>query len=238
MNRKYFLKAVQLTLPVFFGYIALGIGFGLVLTEKGYPWWLSPLMGLTIFAGAGQFIAVGLFAAGTPLSMILVTEALVNIRHIVYGLSVISKFKECGKWKYYLIFGLTDETYSLLTTSDVPEGADKGKFYFTITALDQFYWVLGSLIGAVAGSLIPFSFEGVDFSLTALFVVLLIDQIEKTRDFLPPLAGLFTTLGAVLLYRFGILPGSNNILLIALSAGIGVILLFRYRKGNNKEVSE
>lgn len=230
MKKNYFLKALNTSLPVFFGYLAIGIAFGLMLTNAGYPWWLSLVMSMTIYAGAGQYIAVGLFAAGTPLTMILLTEALVNIRHIVYGLSLITKFNECGKWKYYMIFGLTDETYSLLTTTEAPEDADKGKFYFTIAILNQSYWILGSVIGAVAGALIPFDFAGVDFALTALFVVLLIDQIEKSGDLFPPLTGMIATLGAVLIWRLGILKDSNNILLIALALGIGVISLVRYPK--------
>lgn len=233
-NKNYFLLALKTSLPVFFGYLAIGIAFGLMLTNAGYPWWLAPIMSVTMYAGAGQYIAVGLFAAGIPLTMILITEALVNIRHIVYGLSLITKFKDIGKWKYYIIFGLTDETYSLLTTTDAPEDSDKGKFYFTIAILNQSYWILGSIIGAVAGSLIPFDFAGVDFALTALFVVLLIDQIEKSGDFFPPITGLLTTLGAVLLWRFGILKDSNNILLVALALGIAIISLVRYPKHYKK----
>lgn len=230
MKKSFFLKALNTSLPVFFGYLAIGIAFGLMLTNAGYPWWLAPIMSVTMYAGAGQYIAVGLFAAGIPLTMILITEALVNIRHIVYGLSLITKFKDIGKWKYYIIFGLTDETYSLLTTTEAPEDSNKGKFYFTIAILNQSYWILGSVIGAVAGSLIPFDFAGVDFALTALFVVLLIDQIEKSGDFFPPIVGMLTTLGAVLLWRFGILKDSNNILLIALALGIAIISLIRYPK--------
>lgn len=241
MNNKnnYFLLALKTSLPVFFGYLAIGIAFGLMLTNAGYPWWLSLVMSLTMYAGAGQYIAVGLFAAGTPLSMILITEALVNIRHIVYGLSLISKFKECGKWKYYMIFGLTDETYSLLTTTEAPLDANKGRFYFTISVLDQSYWVLGSIIGAVAGALIPFDFAGVDFALTALFVVLLIDQIEKTKDLIPPAAGLFATLIAIILWRFGILKDSNNILLIGLAFGIAIISIVKgsmQKKSKNEKL--
>jgi len=232
---KTFSKALKVSLPVFFGYIAIGIAFGLMLVEKGYPWWLSPVMSVFIFAGAGQYVAVGLFAAGTPLSMIIFAELLVNIRHIVYGLSLISKFQNIGKWKYYIIFGLTDETYSLLTTTEVPEGSKPGPFYFYIAALDQSYWILGSIIGAVAGALIPFDFTGVDFALTALFVVLLIDQIEKTKDLLPPVVGSIVTIIAIVLWRCGVFADANNILLIALAAGIATITLLRTRPSKEKE---
>lgn len=223
------------TLPVFFGYITLGIAFGLVLVEAGYPWWLSLVMSVFIYAGAAQFIAVGLFAAGTPLTAILITEALVNIRHIVYGLSLISQYRGTGKWKPYLIFALTDETYSLLTTVEVPENTKPETFYGLVSLMDQSYWVTGSLLGALIGNIIPFDLTGVDFALTALFAVLTIEQYLKSKDLVPILAGIITTILAILLWRFGVIASSSNILLIALSAGIAMLLLFKSKDFNKKE---
>lgn len=230
MNKECIGQAFKVTLPVLFGYITLGIAFGLVLTDANYPWWLSPVMGLFIYAGAGQFIAIGLFAAGTPLTAILLTEALVNIRHIVYGLSLITKYKNCGKWKPYLIFALTDETYSLLTTVDVPENTNPPTFYGLVSLLDQIYWVTGCILGALIGNLIPFELTGVDFALTALFAVLMVEQIRKTKDLVPILLGAICTITTILLWRFGIIKSSSNILLISLCAGIAGIILFKYRK--------
>lgn len=224
MNRKIITSAFKVTLPVFFGYLTLGIAFGLVLTQANYPWFLAPVMSIIMFAGAAQFIAVGLFAAGTPLYAILITEALVNIRHIVYGLSLISKYKNCKKWKPYLIFALTDETYSILTTTDVPENCDKESFFGAVSLLDQSYWVLGSTIGAIAGQLIPFDLTGVDFALTALFVVLTIEQIRKTKDAVPIIIGAIATLAAIIMWKAGLIA-SSNILIIALCAGIAAIFI-------------
>ena len=116
MNKYYFSQAVKITVPVFFGYIAIGIPFGIMVTTAHYPWYLAPIMSLTMYAGAGQYMAMGLFASGAPLTAIAVTQLFLNIRHIVYGLSLIEKFKDTGKWKPYLIFALTDETYALLTS--------------------------------------------------------------------------------------------------------------------------
>lgn len=229
MNKKYFSFVIKSTLPVFFGYITLGIAFGLVLTDANYAWWLAPLMSLFMYAGAAQFIIVGLLAANTPLMAILITEALVNIRHIVYGLSLITKYKDTGKWKPYLIFGLTDETYSLLTTIDIPENLESKKVYGLITLFNQSYWFTGSLIGALIGNLIPFDLTGVDFSLTALFAVLTIEQLLKTKDIVPVLIGTICTIGAILLWRLGILASSSNILLIALCAGIAGIALTKHK---------
>lgn len=230
MKKQTLYYAFRTTLPVLFGYIALGIAFGLVLTDANYPWWLAPIMSVFIYAGAAQFVAVGLFAAGTPLTAILITEALVNIRHIVYGLSLITKYRGTGKWKPYLIFALTDETYSLLTTVDVPEGSTPTTFYGLVSLLDQSYWVTGSILGALIGNFIPFDLAGVDFALTALFAVLTVEQLLKTKDIIPILTGTITTIAAILLWRFNIIQSSSNILLIALCAGIGVLFLLKPRK--------
>lgn len=230
MKKRTLLSIFKITLPVFFGYLALGIAFGLIFTNAGYPWWLSTFMSIIVFAGAAQFIAIGLLAAGTPITAILITELFVNIRHIFYGLSLISKFKNCGKWKPYLIFALTDETYSLLTTVDVPKDCKPETFYGLISLFDQSYWVIGTTIGAIAGNFIPFDMTGIDFSLTALFAILTIEQILKTKDFIPVLTGLITTITSILLWKFGIIADSSNILLIAITLGLGVLLITKSRK--------
>ena len=179
MNIHCLKVAVRTTIPVFLGYISCGIAFGLVTVNAGYLWWLSPAMGILIFAGAGQFLAIQLFATGTPVLVILATELLLNIRHIVYGLPLINQFNSCRRSKPYLIYALSDETFSILTTTEVPVGVKAEEYYFTVSLLDQAYWVSGSLIGGLAGAMIRFDMTGVDFSLTALFAVLTIDQIQK-----------------------------------------------------------
>jgi 4-azaleucine resistance transporter AzlC len=161
----------------------------------------------------------------------------VNVRHVVYGLSLITKFKNVGKWKFFLIFGLTDETYALLTGCTVPEQSEPGTFYGTITLFDYLYWISGSLTGAIAGTLLPFSFEGVDFALTALFAVLLIDQLRATKDMLPCAIGLCVTTAAIVLSKLHVLD-ARHILLSALSAGIAVLILFRGRNGFSSEKVE
>lgn len=224
MNKAYVLQAFKITVPVFFGYLAIGIPFGLMLVSAGYPWWLAPVMSVLMYAGAGQYMAVALFSSGASLSVIAVTMLLLNIRHIVYGLSLITPFKDTGRWKPYLIFALTDETYALMTSCSVPRGVEPGRFYGTIALLDQSYWILGSFIGAVAGTLIPFSFDGVDFALTALFAVLLIDQIKKSRDFIPPVIGAVATVLAMLFVP------SQYILITSLALGVVALSLAKYRR--------
>lgn len=235
MNKKCFSLAFKASIPVLIGYLTIGIPYGFLAVKNGYPWWIASLASLVMYAGAGQYLAIGLFAAGTPLSAILIAELLVNIRHIVYGLSLITKFKRCGKWRPYLIFALTDETYSLLTSIDIPEGQRPGSFYGTIAALNQSYWWLGSTIGALAGAVIPVDFAGIDFALTALFVVLAISQYEATKDPVPVITGAATTIGATLLWKIGIIKTSSNILLIALCTGIAAVYLTKNFKGGKTE---
>jgi 4-azaleucine resistance transporter AzlC len=183
-----FTAALKYSVPVLLGYLAIGIAFGLLLVDAGYPWWLSPVMGIVMYAGAGQYIAVGLFAAGTTLWEALLVQLVVNARHMAYGISMLKRFQKAGPYKYYLIFALTDETFALLSSLPEEEAAgsgtspeNRGPFMFYVALLDQCYWVAGSLIGAVAGSLLPFDTEGIGFALTALFVVLMVEQILRVR---------------------------------------------------------
>lgn len=226
MNKGFLLQAFKITIPVFFGYLAIGIPFGLMLVSAGYNWWLAPIMSLLMYAGAGQYMAVALFSSGASLSVTAITMLLLNIRHIVYGLSLISPFKETGKWKPYLVFALTDETYALMTSCSLPKGVSSGTFYGTIALLNHSYWILGSVIGAVAGTLIPFSFEGVDFALTSLFAVLLIDQVKKSKDFVPPIIGIIVTVLAILFVP------SDYILVTALAIGVVALTFVKYPKNN------
>lgn len=196
---KLFMQALHYTIPVLLGYLAIGVAFGLLLVNQGYPWWLSLVMSLVMYAGAGQYIAVGLFASGATLVEAVLVQFVVNARHIAYGLSLFKRLNQTGAFKYYIIFALTDETFALLSSLPAGEAAtqgcnadnnqdianhsleDRSRFMFLIALLDHGYWTLGSVIGAVAGSLIPFNMEGVGFALTALFVVLLIEQILRVR---------------------------------------------------------
>ncbi|MFI3257757.1 MAG: AzlC family ABC transporter permease [Spirochaetales bacterium] len=221
MNKTLVLQAVKITSPVFFGYIAIGIPFGLMLVNAGYPWWMALLMSCVMYAGAGQYAAVGLFIAGADISTVIFTTLAINIRHIVYGLSLIDKLSDIGRWKYYVSFALTDETYVLLTGCPLPPNVSGGSYFALISALNQSYWILGSVIGAVLGLLIPFSFEGIDFALTALFIVLLIDRLRVTKNPLPAIIGFVCALAVLFLF------GDTNMLIITIAIGIVVLMVFR-----------
>ena len=212
-RRAILLAAVRYSVPVLLGYTAIGVAFGLLLSGAGYPWWLALFMSLWMYAGAGQFIAVGLFAAGTNLLEACLVQLVVNARHIAYGLSMLKRFKDFGALKPYLIFSLTDETFALL--SSLPEnsgpyageGEKRRLFMFYVASLDQCYWVTGSVAGAVAGTLIPFDMKGIGFALTALFIVLMIEQILRVKK-----PGLFILSGVSALLGVFFLPARVSLL--------------------------
>jgi 4-azaleucine resistance transporter AzlC len=176
-----FSKALRYTFPVLLGYLAIGIAFGLLMADAGYPWWLTLTMSTLMYAGAGQYIAVGLFAAGTTIWEAVLVQLVVNARHIAYGLSMMNRFRNAGPIRWYLIFGMTDETFALLSSLPKEEEPSRVRFMFLVTLLDHIYWIAGGLIGVIAGSFIPFSTEGIAFALTALFIVLMIEQVLKIR---------------------------------------------------------
>ncbi len=218
MKKEHYRQAFYLTLPVMAGYLFLGCAFGILFQEQGYgPLWAA-LMSFAVYAGSLQFAAVGLFAAPfSPLSALLLALT-VNARHVFYGLSMLDKYEGRGLTKWYCVFGLSDETYSLLCTGRTPEGADPARFRFLVTLLDQSYWIIGSAAGALIGRYLPFSSEGIDFVMTALFLVIAIEQWEKAEDHLPAVGGFILSL--ICLFFFG----PDSFLIPSMAA----ILLFQY----------
>ncbi|MBE6733056.1 MAG: branched-chain amino acid transporter AzlC [Ruminococcaceae bacterium] len=165
------------TIPVLTGYLVLGFGFGIVIKSAGYGIFLAFAMSLLIYAGSMQYVAVGLLTGGVSLITTALTTLIVNARHLFYGISMLSKYKDTGKLKPYLIFALTDETYSLVCNDNPnikPE--QRTNYYFFVSLFNQIYWILGSVIGALAGTLIKFNSEGIDFALTALFLTVFLEQ--------------------------------------------------------------
>ncbi|MDR0602291.1 MAG: AzlC family ABC transporter permease [Treponema sp.] len=177
-----FPAALKYSVPVLLGYTAIGIAFGLLLVSAGYPWWLAPVMSVVMYAGAGQYIAVGLFAAGSSLWEAALVQLVINARHMAYGFSMLKRFQKAGPLRYYLIYALTDETFALLSSLPRAENGDwisgdRSRFMFCVALLNQLYWIAGSVAGALAGTLVPFDTGGTGFALTALFVVLMVDQV-------------------------------------------------------------
>ena len=194
--KKVFVK----TLPVMTGYIVLGIGFGILLYSKGYGILWSVLMGGLIYAGSMQYAAVNLITGGASLITTALTTLLVNARHLFYGISMIDKYKGAGAKKPYLIFALTDETYSLLCTDDYPENCDKGQYQLLVSAFNHFYWVFGCAAGSLIGLAIPFNTAGIDFCMTALFVTIFVEQWLSAKQHLPAALGLVATTACLLIF--------------------------------------
>jgi 4-azaleucine resistance transporter AzlC len=183
-NQGLFIRALRYSFPVLLGYIAIGVAFGLLLTDAGYPWWMSLVMGLVMYAGAGQYIALGLFAAGAGIWEAALVQLVVNARHMAYGFTLFKRFNAAGPYKWYLIFSLTDETFALLSSlpdEDRDNRAAFSRFMFLVALLDHLYWIAGGLLGALLGAVLPFDFQGIGFALTALFVVLMIEQILRVK---------------------------------------------------------
>ncbi len=214
--------AFKASLPVMAGYIVLGIGFGILLQSKGYsPVW-ALLMSLCIYAGSMQYVAVDLLAGGASLIAAALMTVMVNVRHIFYGITMLERYKNTGKKKPYLIFSLTDETFSLVCSPSLPDKVDEHKYYLYVSIFNHCYWVLGSTVGALLGELLPFSFAGIEFSMTALFVVIFVEQWEKTKQHVYALTGLLISVICLLVF------GASDFLIPAM-LGITVALFIEKR---------
>ncbi|MES9868829.1 MAG: AzlC family ABC transporter permease [Sedimenticola sp.] len=213
--------AFRTTLPVMFGYVPLGMAFGMLFQDLGYAWYFAPLMGLLVYAGAAQFMAVGLLAAQAGLLEVAVSTFILNSRHMFFGLSVLTRYRVARLQKLYLIFALTDETYSLVTSTQPPAGSDQGRYYLAVSALNQGYWVTGCALGALLGSAVTFDTLGMDFALTALFMVLLLEQWKKLQQPFPFLVGISAGMLALILWP-------QNMLLISIGLSL-LVLLGQYR---------
>ena len=229
MNRKAIAAAFPVTVPVLMGYLAIGIAFGLMLEAVGYNVIWAFFMSLTIYAGSGQYLGVELLATGAVLAQVALLTFLINFRHLVYGLSMLEKFRDMGRRKWYMIFSLTDETYALLAGTNPPPGIAPRDFYFAVAVLDHCYWVLGSVIGSVAGALIGFDTTGVEFAMTALFLVIAVDQWRSYRSHIPAILGA----GATLLCLFVV--GADMMLLPALVIIVAVLMVLRVRQERKAE---
>jgi 4-azaleucine resistance transporter AzlC len=215
VNKSLLLNAFKATMPVLFGYIPMGMAFGILFNELGVHWIYATLMATLVYAGAAQFMAVGLLANHAGFMEVAITTLLLNSRHLFYGISLINKFKTHWLRKFYLIFGLTDETYSLLTGARVPEDQEQTDLYLLISALNHSYWVIGSTLGAILG---------LDFTLPALFTVLAIEQYKSVRESWP-----FAMAGAVAFLCIWLFT-RDNMLLMSILLSIIVLLLLRCRQ--------
>lgn len=223
MKLKALKAAIPYTIPILTGYLFLGMTYGVLMSASGFNLIYSVLISLTVYAGSMQFVAVNLLlGAFDPLNAFVITLML-NCRHLFYGVSLLDKYKGTGLKKLYMIFGLTDESFSVICSAEAPEGIDRGWFMFFLTLLNQIYWVSGTAIGGIFGTFIPFSAEGLDFVMTAMFTVIYLEQILKEKDHVPSLLGVTVSLLAL------IFLGKDSFIIPALCAIVALLTLYRGR---------
>ena len=209
------------TIPILTGFLFLGFAFGILMNSKGYSTGWSILMSACIYAGAMQFVAVNLLSSAfNPLNAFIITMV-INARHLFYGISMLEKFNAAGKKKPYLIFGLVDETFSVLCSTEPPAGVDRYWFMFFVTLLNHIYWVAGTALGGILGSMVSFNTKGIDFVMTALFVVIFINQWKSRQQHSPALVGLAASAFCLLVF------GAKGFIVPAMMLIIVVLILFK-----------
>ncbi len=206
------------------GYIVLGTGFGILLRNAGYGLPYALAMAVFMYAGSMQYVGINLIAGGATVLTTLFTTIMVNARHLFYSISMIERYKGAGKYKPYMIFALTDETYSLLCDGDVPAGEDPGRYRFFVSLFNHCYWIAGCVLGSWIGAKLPFSTVGIEFSMTALFIASFTEQWLHTHDHIPALTGLLTTLLCLLLF------GPERFLIPAMLLITAILTLLRGRE--------
>lgn len=225
--------AFKASIPVLFGYVVLGFGFGVLVASHGWKWWWATLMSIFIYAGSMEFVTVDLIAGGASLISTAVMALMVNLRHIFYSITMLEPYKDSGRVKPWLVFLLTDETFSLVVSPELPEGTDRKKYYFWVSLLDYLYWISGSTIGAIFGNLVSFNSTGIDFSMTALFVIIFVEQWEKATDHLPAIIGVGISVVCRLLF------GPDRFLIPTIIFITAALILLRKKlDGSKKEDSE
>ena len=224
MNKRTLKLAFYKTIPVMAGYIVLGTGFGILMHNAGYSVLWAAAMSIFIYAGSMQYVGVGLLTGGASLLSAAITTVMVNARHLFYSISMIGKYKNAGKYKPYMIFALTDETYSLLCDGLTPAGAGQDAYRFLVSLFNQFYWVTGTVIGSLLGAILPFSTAGIEFSMTALFVASFTEQWLTAKDHIPAVTGFLCTLLCLLIF------GRENFLIPAMLLITLVLTLLRRRE--------
>ena len=222
--------AFPYTIPIFAGFWFLGMTYGIYMNVSGFSFWYPLLMSLTIFGGSLEFVAVSMLLAPYAPVQCFLMALMIQARHLFYGIAMLDKFKGLGWKKPYLIYGMCDETFSINCSAEIPEGIDRGWFMFFVTILNQIYWVAGATLGSLLGYLIQFNTTGIEFVMTALFVVMFLTQWEENKDHRPALIGVgCTALCLVVL-------GSDHFLLPAM--GLIILAFLALRKTFPQEVPQ
>ena len=231
MRSKTVKLAFLKSLPVMAGYIVLGIGFGILLRKAGYGVLWAFAMSTLIYGGSMQYVGVDLIAGGASIITTAITTFMVNARHLFYSISMLRVYKNSGKYKPYLIYSITDETYSLLCDGNTPEGAEPELYRFLVSLFDHTYWIIGGVLGNLLGAVLPFSSAGLEFSMTALFIAAFVEQWLASGDHIPAITGALSTLACLLIF------GSENFLIPSMLLITLVLTILRGRlegKGEEK----
>lgn len=225
ISRREIIKTAFIkSLPVMCSYLFIGIAYGMSMQENGLKWFWSLIVSSTVYTGAFQFVLITFLSSGASLITVALTALLMNSRQTFYALTFLNDFKRMGKRKLYMIHTLTDETYAVnCTLGDMPQG-EREDTMFQVAVLSRIYWIASSALGGIIGQLIPFQLEGIDFCMTAMFVIILIDQWEKTNNHTPALTGL--AVGIICLIIFG----ASSFMLPALLITSGLLIIVG-RKG-------
>lgn len=218
-------KALLKSLPVMAGYVVLGIGFGILLRNAGYGVLWSAAMAILIYAGSMQYVGISLLAGGAGILTTILTTVMVNARHLFYSISMIGCYKNAGRYKPYMIFALTDETYSLLCNGETPDPDYADLYRFLVSLFNHLYWIAGCILGSLLGAVLPFSTAGIEFSMTALFIASFTEQWLRTKDHIPAMTGLLATFLCLIVF------GPENFLIPAMLLITLILTLLRGRLG-------
>lgn len=225
-------KAFPYTIPVLTGYLFIGLAFGVMFADKGYNVLWAILMSVVVYAGSGQYLAVNFFVPGISIVQVVFLTIMVNIRHVFYGLSLVERYNRFDWKRWYLIFGMTDETYSLICTTDIPEDVDEEKFLLSITAMNQLYWILGTIIGSLMATTIAFNSEGIEFAMTALFIVMFVELWYRRSNRPAELVGLLVAFLCLVVF------GADSFVLPTMVLIIAVLMLSRKKLDNRTEAGK
>lgn len=229
VQRKAMKAAFPHTLPICAGFLFLGIAYGIFMHSKGFSFIWPMLMSMTIFAGSMEFVTVNLLLSAFQPFYAFFLALMVNARHLFYGISMLEKFKGTGKKKFYLIFGMCDESFSINCSVEPPVDVDRGWFMFFVTLFNHVYWIVGATLGGLLGSLVTFDTKGIDFVMTALFVVIFVNQWLSPKKHLPALIGISASLVCLAIF------GAEQFILPAMALILALLTLFK--KPLEKEAS-
>ena len=221
MLKKAFSAAFPYTIPIFAGFWFLGLTYGIYMNVSGFSFWYPCLMSLTIFAGSVEFVAVNLLLGAFHPIQALAMTLMLNARHLFYGISMLDRFRGLGLKKIYLIFGMCDETFSINYTAEIPPDVDRGWFMFFVTLLNHLYWFAGATLGGIFGSFITFNTEGLDFVMTAMFVVIFLEQWLKEERHESSILGIGLSILSLIAF------GADGFLIPAMLSILAVLTLLR-----------